>query len=66
MTKSDEAKKTDAELKDVLKRKHLLARVAGNIASGIVTAPTKATADAKSIAAVSVDVAEEILKKIEL
>lgn len=47
-------------------RKHLLAGVAGSIASGIVSSPSESTGTAAAIAAVAVDVAEEILKKIGL
>jgi hypothetical protein len=44
-------------------RKHLLASVAGNIAAGVVSAPSDSTATAAGIAEISVDIAEEILKK---
>jgi hypothetical protein len=47
-------------------RQRLLARVAGNVASGIVTAPTKSTSTAEKIASVAVDIAEAILKKVGL
>jgi len=47
-------------------RKRLLARVAGNVASGIVGAPSESTSTAEAIATIAVDVAEEILKKIGL
>jgi hypothetical protein len=67
MTKSDDAKKNDNEPNaDLDPRKLLLARMAANIAAGIVTAPSKATSNAEAIAAVSVDVAGEILKQVGL
>jgi hypothetical protein len=47
-------------------RKRLLARVAGNIASGIVGVPSKSTSTGTSIAAVAVDIAEEILTRAGL
>jgi len=47
-------------------RKRLLARVAGNIAGSIISAPSESTATAAGIAEISVDVAEEILKKAGL
>jgi hypothetical protein len=73
MAKNEAAKKNENE-PDVDRkddghhepRKRLLARMAGNIASGIVSAPSPSTRTAESIAAVAVDVAEEILKKIGL
>ena len=45
------------------KRKELLARVAGSVAAGLVAAPSPSIAAASSMAAVAVDIAEEILKK---
>lgn len=73
MAKNEAAKKNDNEpdigRKDdgqLEARKRLLARMAGNVAAGIVSAPSDATATAETIAAVAVDIAEEILKKIEL
>jgi hypothetical protein len=47
-------------------RKRLLARVAGNIAAGIISDPSEATVSAEGIAGIAVDVAEAILKKIGL
>ena len=47
-------------------RKRLLARMAGNVAAGIVSSPSESTETAEAIAAISVDIAEEILKKIGL
>jgi hypothetical protein len=44
-------------------RKHLLARVAGNVAIGIIGSPSDSTGTAAGIAEISVDIAEEILKK---
>ena len=45
------------------KRKELLARVAGSIAAGLVTAPSPSIASPSSMATVAVDIAEEILKQ---
>ena len=45
------------------KSKELLARVAGSIAAGLVTAPSPSIASPSSMAAVAVDIAEEILKQ---
>jgi hypothetical protein len=47
-------------------RKHLLARVAGDIASGIVSEPSESSMTAAGVAEISVDIAEEILKKAGL
>jgi hypothetical protein len=47
-------------------RGQLLARVAGDVASGIMTTPSASTPSAAAVAAIAVDVAEEILKKIDL
>lgn len=47
-------------------RQQLLARVAGDVASGIVSAPSESAVTAKAIAAIAVDIAEEILKKAGL
>jgi hypothetical protein len=47
-------------------RKRLLARMAGNIAAGIISDPSESTVSAEGIAGVAVDVAEAILKKIGL
>jgi hypothetical protein len=47
-------------------RKVLLARVAGDVASGIIVAPSKSAASAAAIAEIAVDVAEEILKRAGL
>jgi len=47
-------------------RQQLLARVAGDVASGIVCSPSESTSTAEGIAAVAVDIAEEILKKAGL
>lgn len=48
------------------KRARLLARVAGNIASGIMQAPSESTATPDAIAEVAVDIGEAILQKIGL
>lgn len=47
-------------------RKRLLARMAGNIAAGVITSPSKSVKTAEGVAEISVDVAEAILKKIGL
>ena len=56
----------DLDPRDSSKRKRLLARVAGSVASGIVAAPSKSTSTAEAIATVAVDVAEEILRRVGL
>ena len=45
------------------KRKELLARVAGTIAAGLVTAPSPAIATPAAMAMAAVDIAAEILKQ---
>ena len=45
------------------RRKELLARVAGAVAAGLVTAPSPSIAKPESMATVAVDIAEEILKQ---
>ncbi len=45
-------------------RQYLLARVAGNVASGVLVSPSPTTSTPDRIATIAVDVAEEILKKI--
>jgi hypothetical protein len=47
-------------------RLQLLARVAGNVAAGFVSAPSPALSSVDKIASASVDVAEAILKRIGL
>lgn len=47
-------------------RLQLLARVAGNVAAGFVSAPSPALRTADKIADASVDVAEAILQRIGL
>lgn len=47
-------------------RKKLLARIAGNVAAGIVQAPSEATSSASAIAEMSADIAEQILLKVGL
>ena len=49
-----------------MKRKRLLARVAGYVASGIVTAPSPSTATVPGLVSASVEIAEEILKQVGL
>jgi hypothetical protein len=44
-------------------RQELLARVAGNVAVGIVGSPSPATSSASEIAEIAVDIAEQILLK---
>lgn len=53
----------DPAAKVKVERAVLLAHVAGSAASGIVAAPSETSVTAASIAAIAVDVAEEILKK---
>ena len=76
MTNSNKAKKTSAPRKDPSadddgdrplsprKRKRILARVAGNVAAGIVQSPSESSGSADAIAEISVDIAEAILQKI--
>ena len=45
-------------------RKRLLARMAGNVAAGLLSAPSESTASAEAIATIAVDIAEAILKKV--
>lgn len=47
-------------------RRHLLARVAGSVASGIVGAPSEGSTTAAAVAEIAVDIADEILKKVGL
>lgn len=49
-----------------IERTVLLAHVAGSVASGLVAAPSEASLTAGSIAEISVDIADEILKKVGL
>lgn len=51
---------------ETIKRKRLLARVAGQIAGGIVGAPSPATNSAAKVAEISVNIADAILEKIGL
>jgi|HubBroStandDraft_4_1064222.scaffolds.fasta_scaffold1785107_2 hypothetical protein len=72
MTKKEESDvvpEAPIDPKLIEKRKHLLARMAGNIAAGVITSPptsSKSMTSAEAIATISVDVAEAILKKIGL
>jgi hypothetical protein len=45
------------------RRKELLARVAGSVASGLVISPSPSIASPSGMATAAVDIAEEILKK---
>lgn len=54
----------DATTSKIDKRKELLARVAGDIAAGLVTSPSPSIASPSSMATAAVDIAEEILKKV--
>ena len=54
---------SDATASTIDKRKELLARVAGSIAAGLVTAPSPSIASPWTMATAAVDIAEEILKK---
>jgi hypothetical protein len=71
MKKSDESEPTpespevpfDPKLEG---RKRLLARMAGNIAAGLISSPSRLIKDAQSVAEIAVDVAEAILTKIGL
>jgi hypothetical protein len=47
-------------------RKVLLARIAGDVASSIMVAPSKSATSAGAIAEIAVDVAEEILRRTGL
>lgn len=49
-----------------IKRQRLVARVAGSVAAGLVTAPSKSATTAGAIAEISVDIAEEIVKRVGL
>lgn len=72
MTKKTAAKKSkntpavEAKRFQSPARECLLAQVAGNIAAGVVTAPSDLASSAEAIAAIAVDIAEEILKKAGL
>jgi hypothetical protein len=69
MTKSDDTKKKIAGDPDVdqdVGRKRLLARMAGNIACGVVSNPSEAAASVDAVASISVEIAEGILQKIGL
>ena len=46
------------------RRRELLARVAGVVAAGLITAPKPSIALATGVATVAVDIAEEILKRV--
>ena len=47
-------------------RQELLAHVAGSIAAGVIASPSESSATAEAIATISIDIAEEILKKAGL
>jgi hypothetical protein len=48
------------------RRQILVATVAGSVAAGIVTAPSKKATTAVAIAEIAVDIAEEIVKRAGL
>ena len=54
---------TDAE-RTIDRRKELLAQVAGSIAAGLAMAPSPSITKAEPMAAVAVDIATAILKKV--
>ena len=62
---SQTAKKTtsDPSRDRIDPRKKLLARVAGNVAGTLVSAPSPSISSAEAIATVAVDIAEQILRK---
>lgn len=47
-------------------RQYLLARVAGDVASGVLVSPSPTATTPDRIAEISVDIAEEILKRVGL
>ena len=68
MTKKNESEETTPEVRPtnvqpLTDRQILLARVAGDVASGIVVAPSKKATTAEAIAEIAVDIAEEIVKR---
>jgi hypothetical protein len=69
MTQKSEASKSDGEVDPgvsagaIEARQRLVASVAGSVAAGIVTAPTKKATTAAAIAEIAVDIAEEIVKR---
>lgn len=66
MSKQEEKKAESANTAEILTRKRLLARMAGNIAAGIVAAPSDATSSPEAVADIAVDIGEAILQKIGL
>lgn len=55
-----------AKIEPTEARQHLLARVAGSVAAGIVGAPSEKASTAAAVAEIAVEIAEEILKKADL
>jgi len=66
ITSDQSARPARQQLLHVDSRAYLLARVASNVATGIVSAPSASTTTAVGIAEIAVDIAEEILKKAGL
>lgn len=66
MSKTADATMNEGTPGDVIKRKRLLARVAGQVASGLMVSPSPKVSSSEKIADVAVDVAEAILKKVGL
>lgn len=64
--KNEDGGKIEAGAASDPARQLLLARVAGDVASGIMCSPSESASTAEAIAAIAVDVAEEILKKAGL
>lgn len=65
----DEAKRGEGAVKnleEIIKRKRLLARVAGHAASSLLVSPSPEVNSAEKIADVAVEVAEAILKRAGL
>jgi hypothetical protein len=68
-TRSENADSSPGEarsIEDGTKRKRLLARVAGYVASGLLVSPSPKVNSSETIATVAVDIAEAILKKVGL
>lgn len=67
---TSEAPKNNSEADPIslptVKRQKLVASVAGSVAVGIVTAPSKKATTAAAIAEIAVDIAEEIVKRVGL
>jgi hypothetical protein len=65
-TRSEDAAAAPMGHEDVVARKHLLARVAGHVAVGLLVSPSPKVDNSEKIATVAVDVAEAILRKVGL